>query len=192
VDEPVAAEPVRIETERLVLRIATAEDAAGIVRYYEQNREFLTPWEPARTPDFYLRGFWRGQAALHHQEFRDARSLRLLLFPREAPGEVIGSANFTQFVRGVFHACYLGYSLAEHAQGSGYMREALRAAIPFVFGRLRMHRIMANHMPHNRRSSALLRALGFVVEGYARDYLMINGRWEDHVLTSLTNPNWQA
>jgi ribosomal-protein-alanine N-acetyltransferase len=37
------------------------------------------------------------------------------------------------------------------------------------------------------RSGRLLRALGFVVEGYARDYLQINGRWEDHILTSLTN-----
>lgn len=32
--------------------------------------------------------------------------------------------------------------------------------------------------------------LGFKVEGYAYDYLLINGRWEDHVLTSLTNPAW--
>ena len=30
-----------------------------------------------------------------------------------------------------------------------------------------------------------------MVEGYARDFLQINGRWEDHVLTSLTNPAWQ-
>lgn len=30
-----------------------------------------------------------------------------------------------------------------------------------------------------------------VVEGYARDYLMINGQWQDHILTSLINRNWQ-
>ncbi|MDQ1883749.1 30S ribosomal protein S5 alanine N-acetyltransferase, partial [Aeromonas salmonicida] len=27
----------------------------------------------------------------------------------------------------------------------------------------------------------------FEREGYARDYLMINGRWEDHILTALLN-----
>lgn len=43
-------------------------------------------------------------------------------------------------------------------------------------------------MPANRRSGALLARLGFEQEGYARDYLMINGRWEDHVLTALLNP----
>jgi ribosomal-protein-alanine N-acetyltransferase len=67
------------------------------------------------------------------------------------------------------------------------MRESLQASISYVFSELRLHRIMANYMPFNRRSGGLLRRLGFVVEGYARDYLQINGAWEDHVLTSLTN-----
>ena len=34
-----------------------------------------------------------------------------------------------------------------------------------------------------------LRRLGFVVQGYARDYLHIDGEWRDHILTALTNPN---
>ena len=32
--------------------------------------------------------------------------------------------------------------------------------------------------------------LGFVVEGYARDYLLIDDRWQDQILTSLINPDW--
>lgn len=50
---------------------------------------------------------------------------------------------------------------------------------------------MANYMPHNRRSGNVLKSLGFNIEGYARDYLYINGYWEDHILTSLTNKNWE-
>ncbi|HKF75835.1 MAG TPA: 30S ribosomal protein S5 alanine N-acetyltransferase, partial [Candidatus Dormibacteraeota bacterium] len=34
---------------------------------------------------------------------------------------------------------------------------------------------------------SVLRRAGFVVEGYARDYLLINGRWEDHMLTAIVN-----
>jgi ribosomal-protein-alanine N-acetyltransferase len=45
-------------------------------------------------------------------------------------------------------------------------------------------------MPHNTRSAAVLKRLGFAVDGYARDYLMIDGRWQDHILTSLLNPDW--
>jgi ribosomal-protein-alanine N-acetyltransferase len=70
------------------------------------------------------------------------------------------------------------------------MQEAMEVAITYVFQNLNMHRIMANYMPHNRRSGNLLRKLGFVVEGYARDYLMINGKWEDHILTSLINDSF--
>jgi [ribosomal protein S5]-alanine N-acetyltransferase len=182
--------PVRIVTDRLVLRIGTPADVPAIVRYFQRNRDFLTPFEPRRRPEFYTDAHWARQVKTSLREFRDDRSLHLFLFDAAAPAQVVGSANFTQFVRGGFHACSLGYSLAEHAQGKGLMREALAAAIPFVFDELRLHRIQANYMPHNRRSGAVLRALGFVVEGYARDYLMIDGRWEDHVLTSLTNPAW--
>lgn len=43
---------------------------------------------------------------------------------------------------------------------------------------------MANYMPTNEQSGRLLRKLGFSVEGYARDYLLLQGTWKDHPLTS--------
>jgi len=86
-------------------------------------------------------------------------------------------------------ACYTGYALSESAQGKGYMTEAARAGIDFIFNRVRLHRIMANYMPNNARSAALLQQLGFSIEGSARNYLYLAGAWQDHVLTSLTNPN---
>ena len=51
-----------------------------------------------------------------------------------------------------------------------------------------MHRVMASYIPVNERSGRLLKKLGFIVEGYARDYIYINGSWRDHILTSLVNP----
>lgn len=86
----------------------------------------------------------------------------------------------------------IGYSLAADAQGHGYMVEAVRGAVAYAFRELRLHRVMANYMPHNRRSGAVLRRAGFTVEGYARDYLRIDGRWEDHVLTAIVNPGWRG
>ena len=41
-------------------------------------------------------------------------------------------------------------------------------------------------------SGALLARLGFEKEGYAKDYLLIDGQWRDHVLTALTTPDWSA
>lgn len=74
------------------------------------------------------------------------------------------------------------------------MREGLEALLPHIFNQSifedqPLHRLMAAHMPANTRSATLLSRLGFEREGYARDYLQIAGRWEDHVLTALLNPN---
>jgi len=64
------------------------------------------------------------------------------------------------------------------------MREALASALAYVFGELRLHRVMAAYVPTNERSGRLLKSLGFEVEGYAREYLLLDGVWRDHVLTS--------
>jgi ribosomal-protein-alanine N-acetyltransferase len=84
----------------------------------------------------------------------------------------------------------LGYGLDREAVGNGLMEEALRAVIELGFDELNLHRLMANYMPTNTRSARLLRKLGFVVEGHARDYLRLAGAWQDHVLTALTNDRW--
>ena len=115
--------------------------------------------------------------------------MRLFMFLGE---RVIGSVSFTNVSRGALQGCWLGYSLDGREQGNGYMTEALRAAIPHAFRVLKLHRIMAGYMPRNRRSARVLRRLGFRVEGRARQYLLIAGRWEDHVLTSLVKPDRAA
>src|SRR5262249_40282839 len=122
-------------------------------------------------------------------EFRQDQSLKLFLFDKKG-GELTGDANFTAFLRRSAQFCFLGYSLSKEKEGKGYMFEALMEAIAYVFGKLNLHRIMANYMPHNERSGKLLDRLGFVKEGYARDYLLIAGKWQDHIMTSLINPNW--
>jgi ribosomal-protein-alanine N-acetyltransferase len=170
--------------------MADYRDAPEIARYYCNNRAFLKPFEPRRPEEFFTEKFWRSQAEHNLIEFNHDRSLRLFIFEQKQPKAVIGVINFTQFFREPFHCCVLGYSLAEPKQGQGYMYEALSATIHFIFADLNFHRIMANYMPRNQRSGNLLRRLGFVVEGYARDYLQINGQWEDHILTSLMNSNW--
>ena len=70
------------------------------------------------------------------------------------------------------------------------MTESVRMGIDYMFREMHMHRISANYMPHNTASAAVLKRLGFAVDGYARDYLQIGGRWQDHILTSLLNPDW--
>ena len=183
--------PPVIETERLVLRLGEVRDAPESVRYFSENRAHLAPSRPTMSPEFFTVDFWRSQAHAALSEFRTERSLRLLVFERAGGDRVIGNVNFVQMQRGAAQYCTLGYGIAQDREGLGLMREALQGGIGHVFGEMNLHRIQANYVPWNRRSGGLLRRLGFVVEGYARDYLFLDGRWEDHVLTSLTNPRWR-
>ena len=66
------------------------------------------------------------------------------------------------------------------------MAAAVRAVVGFAFDTLHLHRIEAACLPHNAAPrSALLEKVGFRREGYARKYLCIDGRWQDHLLYGL-------
>ncbi|HEY0404928.1 MAG TPA: GNAT family N-acetyltransferase [Pyrinomonadaceae bacterium] len=181
-----------IKTERLCLMLPPASVAPQLLRYFVENRERLAPWWPPVPPGYYTEAYWRERLARARADFEQGQSLQLVIFERDEPkGRVVGVSNFSGFMRGAFQACYLGYSIGARDEGHGLMREALTAAIEYVFEDLRLHRIMANYLPTNERSGQLLRRLGFTVEGYARDYLLIAGQWRDHILTSLTNTRLQ-
>ncbi|WP_017317009.1 ribosomal protein S5-alanine N-acetyltransferase [Mastigocladopsis repens] len=181
-----------ITTERLFLRLASKEDIPAILTFYAENKTYLTPFSPPWSDNFFTQEYWQNQVENNYLEFINDISLRLFIFSKNSQKIIIGLINFSNFVRSAAQYCNVGYGLAEVEQGKGYMTEALQAAIQYVFQELNMHRIMANYMPHNQRSGNVLKRLGFVVEGYARDYLLINGKWQDHILTSMTNPNWRV
>ncbi len=179
-----------ITSDRLLLSLGKQEDIPAILEYYTDNKHYLTPFYPRWHDHFFTEELWQQQLEINFQDLMHYRSCKLFIYLQINPHTIIGSINFSNFIWGAAHFCTVGYSLAENRQGKGYMTEALGTAIDYVFQELNMHRIMGNYMPHNQRSGKLLKRLGFVVEGYARDYLLINGKWEDHILTSLINPNW--
>ena len=186
------AHPI-LQTDRLELRIATPDEAEIMLRYMARNADFHAPFNPPTPPDFLTFEFWQRQTQRNLDGFEAGTSARLSVWLRDDPrGEMVGQCNLSNIIQGAFWACHLGYSIDEHRQKNGYMTEAIGAVIRFAFDDLNLHRIMANYMPDNAGSAAVLRKHGFVIEGNAKDYLLIGGQWRDHVLTSLTNPNWRT
>ena len=177
-----------IETERLTVRLPQAADVPEIINFYGSNRDHLQPFSPTFAPDFLDDGMWLEQVRIRIREHAAGESFRAFLFPRSAPDRIIGNLNLTQVHRGALQSCVMGYNLAREAQGKGYMTEAVSGAVAFAFERWRLHRVSASHMPRNTRSAAVLQRCGFQVEGLAPAYLLINGKWEDHVLTAIVNP----
>jgi ribosomal-protein-alanine N-acetyltransferase len=181
---------VVFETARLRARLPGHRDVAAVLAYYRDNLEHLRPWSPRWPPDLLTPQFWRDQVVRRQAESAAGIAYATFLFQREDDRRVIGNLSLTQIVRGAAEYCALGYGLAADAQGHGYMVEAVRGAVGFAFRELGLHRVHASYIPYNRRSGMVLRRAGFRVEGYARDYLRIDGRWEDHVMTSAINDDW--
>ena len=169
------------ETERLVLRTLTANDAEAVRAYFDRNRTFLEPWEPDRDKAFFTRKQQRELLEAEQAEMDAGRMLRLWIFRKDMPQHVIGSVSFGSIVRGCFLSCFLGYRLDAQEVGNGYMTEAIRKGVEIMFGEYGLHRIEANIIPRNLASLRVAEKAGFSPEGIARRYLKIHGVWEDHI-----------
>jgi ribosomal-protein-alanine N-acetyltransferase len=179
-----------LETPRCMLTVLSDQQAPLLRDYNLRNRAHLAPWEPVRSERYFTLEETRLRIATMRELFDLGQALHLAVLDADG-GRMIASCNFSNIVRGAFQACHLGYSLDAGLPGRGLMHEALQAGIGHMFGAAGLHRIMANHLPANARSARVLARLGFEREGYARQYLYIGGRWEDHVLNALVNPAYR-
>ncbi|MEQ8954584.1 MAG: GNAT family N-acetyltransferase [Gammaproteobacteria bacterium] len=159
-----------------------------LANYFAVNEEHFRQWSPSVPNGHHSPDAWKRRLEEREIEFQNGLSAHFI-GTDDAEAYVIGSCSLTNVTRGMFQACHMGYSVAERFQGQGYMKKIVSHAIGHAFNEMKLHRIMANHMPGNTRSEGLLKSLGFEREGYAREYLLINGKWEDHVLNSLLNEN---
>ncbi len=180
-----------IITNRLILRLAEIGDIPALLHFYRVNIDYLAPTSPLLPPDFLTEAFWLRQVARNDDDFAQGRAVKLFLFAKSKPATVVGHISLNNIVHGAAYSCDLGYALGEDRQGQGLMSESLVAVIRYAFDEVGLHRVKAAYLPSNERSGRLLRRLGFVVEGYARDYLLIQGRWQDQILVGLTNPDWR-
>jgi ribosomal-protein-alanine N-acetyltransferase len=173
-----------IPTPRTTLTVLTPDDSDLLLAYRLRNRQHLAPWEPAHGEEYFTTAGVREYLQQTMADTQLGAALHLAALARDT-GTLLAICAMTNVVRGPFQACHLGYSVDQAHEGTGLMAEVLRAAIDHAFGELGLHRIMANYMPSNSRSAALLGRLGFEREGLAHAYLYIDGRWEDMVLNSL-------
>jgi ribosomal-protein-alanine N-acetyltransferase len=103
---------------------------------------------------------------------------------------VIGYATVSNIVRGVFQCGILGYAIDEKENRKGFSTEAINGLINFSFEEINLHRLEANVIPANAASIRVLEKLNFIKDGYSKDYLKINDKWQDHLRFALINPDY--
>jgi ribosomal-protein-alanine N-acetyltransferase len=182
----------RAEGERQVasgavyLRYPVVGDYAQWAELRESSRDFLVPWEPLWPVDDLTRAAFRRRLRRYAREVRDELAHPFFIF-REEDDALLGSCIISNIRRGVAQAATLGYWIGARYARQGYMTQAVRGVIAFGFDELGLHRLEAACLPSNTASRRLLFRVGFTEEGYARAYLKINGRWEDHLLFGMVS-----
>jgi ribosomal-protein-alanine N-acetyltransferase len=159
--------------------------AGQLSDYYLRNAARFSPWNPLVQPGHHDIDTWVRRLRDRERDYAEGKGAHFIGLQ---DGRVICGCSLTNIVYHPACYCHMGYSVDGEFEGRGYMTRLVRHVIDYAFNALRMNRICANYMPANTRSARLLEKLGFVKEGYAEKYLCINGKWEDHVLTSLLNP----
>jgi [ribosomal protein S5]-alanine N-acetyltransferase len=177
---------------RITLRPLVAEDFPRWQEVRRRNGEWLTRWEPRRTP-----------GAPDPVESRDAFAVRCSARQRErhlgtgygfgifVEGHFAGEINLSIVQRGPFQSAYVGYWIDQAHAGQGYTPEAVVLLAQFAFEEQGLHRVQISIVPRNTPSHRVVQKLGIRDEGTALRYLEINGVWEDHVRYALTVEEWE-
>ncbi|HEY4820376.1 MAG TPA: GNAT family protein [Xanthobacteraceae bacterium] len=170
-----------IEGQGVTLRLPQMAEFEEWAALRTASRDFLTPWEPSWPADDLTRAAFRRRLKRYAEDWRTDQSYAFFIF-RKQDNLLLGGLTLANVRRGVAQAGSIGYWLGMPFARNGYMTAAVKGVLPFCFETLRLHRVEAACIPTNTASIRLLERCGFLREGYARQYLCINGVWQDHLL----------
>jgi [ribosomal protein S5]-alanine N-acetyltransferase len=181
---------VLLRAKSTFIRPLEMADADAFLDLRKRNDDFLRPFEPTKAADFLSLEAQRRGIEEGLEAWANDRGYSFGVFT--ADKELIGKVGLSNVARGAWQSATLGYFIDKDHNGRGHGCEAVALACEFAFTAAALHRVQAAVMPRNRASARLLTKNGFRFEGFAADYLRIDGRWEDHYVYSLTTETWRG
>ena len=170
-----------IRGKSVVLRAPASNDYSAWAELRAFSRAHLTPWEPVWSRDELVKSSYRRRLKSYARDLRDDTGYAFFITDA-ASDTLLGGITLSNVRRGAAQVATLGYWIGAPFAGQGKMREAVETILPFAFRVLMLHRVEAASMPSNAASLRVLEKAAFTREGLARQYLKINGVWEDHFL----------
>ena len=168
-----------LETDRLILRKVTPEDASSLLTYLS-NKEVTMHMglEPFKSIDDALDEISWYQSIL---EKKTGIRWGITLKDQE---KVIGSCGFLNLTSRHYRS-EIGIELSKEYWGKGIASEAFEAVIKYGFEQMDLQRIEALIEPRNVPSQKLTEKQGFVREGLLRNYEFTCGKFDDLYMYSL-------
>lgn len=154
---------VRLETERLILRAFTIDDAPDMFNNWASNEnvaKFLT---------------WRRHGSVEVtksiisewvNEYEDLKNYQWAIVIKDS-NTLIGSISAVHIKEDV-GACEIGYCIGENWWHQGYTSEAFKKVIEFLFNEVGAKRIWACHAVDNPNSGKVMQKCGLKKEGLLR------------------------
>lgn len=164
--------------------------AAELLRLFENNRAGLNRWlQPL--PDKLNLLQMQDLIAEDHKFARQGSRLDLGVFSAEK-SSLIGRIALHSVDYGIQRSAGLSYWISHEFSRSGFMTMSLATLAAFAFEEACLHRLWLNIVSDNLASLRLAEKLGFCREGLMRKNLFINGSWQDSVLLSLLETEYDA
>lgn len=153
----------RMETERLILRPYTPDDAQAMYRNWANSKEvtrYLT-WPAHDSADV-----TRTLLTMWAESYQNA-SVYHWGITLKGNDEVIGDISVVHMNERAASA-ELGWCMGESWWGQGIMPEAALAVRDYLFDRVGFHRIEARHDKNNPKSGRVMQKIGMQYEGTMR------------------------
>ncbi len=146
---------VRVETERMTLRLPEHGDWRQWSEVREASAEFLAKWEPVWSTDHLTRRAFSNRVYWASRAEAQGQALPMLLI-RRADQQLLGALTLDNIRRGPSQTGTFGYWIGEPFARQGYMREAILALTHHAFTRMDLSRLEAACLPENLPSRGVL------------------------------------
>ncbi len=175
----------------IFLRFAQKDDYKEWSSLRLKNMDYLTPFEPTwNKSDLSESAFMKRLSHYKNQAKTRAEFQFFIFLQNKEIKTLVGAISLSNIRYNAARHVTLGYWLSEEENNKGIMSKSVKLILPFIFDSLQLVRVHAACLPHNIASRKLLEKNGFEEEGYSKDYLQINGIWQDHVLYALTKEKY--
>jgi ribosomal-protein-alanine N-acetyltransferase len=170
-----------------VTRLISVDDAGAYARLFAEDRDYLAPWFPLFAEGHFTEEGQRAMLTASLDAYSRGAALPLAIV--DADGAVCGRVNLNSIIRGSFQNASVGYWVSASRAGHGLASAAVADIVGLAFGELNLHRLDACTLLHNTPSQRVLTRNGFRPFTVIEQYLNIAGKWQDHILFQLRNPD---
>jgi len=176
-----------IQTDRLILRRLTLEDAEAVYSY-RSNPEVskYQMWHPKSIDD--VHHFLK--SLIDVSPDTPGTWLQLAIVSRD-DNVLIGDCGI-RFPEEETYQAELGISLTPSCHGEGFGREALQAVMGYLFDSLHKHRVFASVDPRNLAAIALMDRVKMRHEAHFRESILLEGEWVDDVIYAMLEHEWRG